>query len=199
MYSERAMEHLERGAYVFASTLPSIRSLDERHGRTLTARTVFICILTTAVSLVTIVVHPCLLVSRTYATKCIRRHIYPFLGGRTSRAAGKPNSVQLLLYYTAFSSKIGRHRDNYNVRHVRRMLLQGNLDARDGGTPMGSEENSQLLHSDVIIYSMGNAEMAFKMSFPPPGQEFTATLKEHVTRMCMYACGATLWTGQNRL
>ena len=110
----------------------------------------------------------------------VHQAAYPFLGD-TSRAAGKPNSVQLLLYYTAFSSKIGRHRDNYNVRHVRRMLLQGNLDARDGGTPMGTEENSQLLHSDVIIYSMGNAEMAFKMSFPPPGRELTATLKEHIS------------------
>ena len=104
---------------------------------------------------------------------------FPFLG-ETSRGAGKPNSVQLLLYYTAFNSRIGRHRDNYTVRHLRRML-QGNLDARDGGSPMGGEENSQLLQSDVIIYSMGNEEMIFKMSFPPRGHEHTATLKEHVT------------------
>ena len=44
---------------------------------------------------------------------------FPFLG-ETSRGAGKPNSVQLLLYYTAFNSRIGRHRDNYTVRHLRR-------------------------------------------------------------------------------
>lgn len=74
-----------------------------------------------------------------------------------------PTHCQLLLYYTLFQSRMGRHRDNYTVRHLRAMLQEGMA----AGSTHGNMENSQRLGSEVLLYTEGCTPMDFALSFPP--------------------------------
>ena len=91
---------------------------------------------------------------------------YPFLT-EVSRAS-PPTGCQLLLYYMLFGSCIGRHRDNYNTQHLHSVM--------DGAVPVGciqdgshhgGDANSQTLGSNVLIWTEGDADMSFCLSFPP--------------------------------
>ena len=83
----------------------------------------------------------------------------PFLTP-ASRAA-RPNSCELCLYYTAFQSTMGRHRDNFVSRD-----LSTYLETRDPSI-LGLQRNAQLANSNVLIFTMGNAPMVLQLSFPP--------------------------------
>ena len=84
----------------------------------------------------------------------------------------------MLFYYTLFDSKMGRHRDNYNLKWFKSIL---NDEAATAGTPMGGHENSQHVGSDVLIYTQGDTPMDFQLSFPQPGNLDCAT-KEYVMK-----------------
>ena len=71
-----------------------------------------------------------------------------------------PNSCELCIYYTAFNSKIGRHRDNFVSRD-----LTTYLRTRDASV-LYQQRNSQLANSNVLILSLGNAPMVLQLSFP---------------------------------
>ena len=58
---------------------------------------------------------------------------------------------------------MGRHRDNYTVRHLRAMLENDTA----AGSTHGNMENSQRLGSEVLLYTEGTAPMDFALSFPP--------------------------------
>ena len=75
-----------------------------------------------------------------------------------------PTHCQLILYYCLFNSRMGRHRDNYTVRHLRAQLAG---DESEGTSTHAGMENSQRLGSDVLLYSAGNTPMEFALSFPP--------------------------------
>ena len=74
--------------------------------------------------------------------------------------AQRPNSCELCIYYTAFGSKIGRHRDNF-VSHD----LTTYLRTRDASV-LFKQQNAQLANSNVLILSLGNAPMVLQLSFP---------------------------------
>ena len=74
-----------------------------------------------------------------------------------------PTHCQLLLYYVLFQSCMGRHRDNYTVRHLRALLQEGTA----AGSTHGNMENSQRLGSEVLLYTEGTTPMDFTLSFPP--------------------------------
>ena len=76
-----------------------------------------------------------------------------------------PTHCQLLLYYTLFRSAMGRHRDNYTVRHLRALLEDG--EAVEAGSTHASMENSQRMGSEVLLYTEGTQPMDFTLSFPP--------------------------------
>jgi hypothetical protein len=76
-----------------------------------------------------------------------------------------PTHCQLLLYYRLFRSAMGRHRDNYTVRHLRAMLEGG--EAVEAGSTHASMENSQRMGSEVLLYTEGTDPMDFTLSFPP--------------------------------
>ena len=82
----------------------------------------------------------------------------PFL--TTPSLAQYPNSCELSIYYTAFGSKIGRHRDNFVSKD-----LTTYLRTRDASV-LFEQRNSQLANSNVLILSMGNAPMVLQLSFP---------------------------------
>ena len=101
---------------------------------------------------------------------------HPYLSSSLKQVP--PSHCQILFYYTLFDSKMGRHRDNYNLKWFKSIL---NDEAATAGTPMGGHENSQHVGSDVLIYTQGDTPMDFQLSFPQPGNLDCAT-KEYVMK-----------------
>ena len=75
----------------------------------------------------------------------------------TPSLARSPDSCELCIYYTAFESKIGRHRDNFSSRD-----LTTYLHTKDPSV-LYRQRNSQLANSNVLIMSLGNAPMVLKL------------------------------------
>lgn len=84
----------------------------------------------------------------------------PYLCEESQRTP--PTHCQLLLYYVLFRSCMGRHRDNYTVKHLKAML-QG---ADAAGSSHANMENSQRLGSEVLLYTEGPTSMDFALSYP---------------------------------
>jgi hypothetical protein len=90
----------------------------------------------------------------TFAVRLAR----PFLTAPS--LAQYPNSCELNIYYTAFGSKIGRHRDNFVSND-----LTTYLRTRDASV-LFKQCHSQRANSNVLILSLGNAPMVLQLSFP---------------------------------
>jgi len=97
-----------------------------------------------------------------------------------------PTACQLLLYYKMFGGRMGRHRDNYNIKQMRDVV--GGKRSRASlveGTPMGREANSQSPNTCVLIWTEGDADMTFSLSFPPTtawgSTNFEACRNKYVT------------------
>ena len=91
---------------------------------------------------------------------------FPFLT-EVSRES-PPTGCQLLLYYRLFRACIGRHRDNYNTQHMLSVLDgRETIDSIQDGNHHGGDANSQMLGSNVLIWTEGDADMTFCLSFPP--------------------------------
>lgn len=90
-----------------------------------------------------------------------------------------PTHCQLLLYYVLFQSHMGRHRDNYTVRHLRATLEGGEA----AGSTHANMENSQRLGSEVLLYTEGPTPMDFALSFPPK-DDLGCGRQEYVRRAC---------------
>ena len=86
----------------------------------------------------------------------------PFLA--PGSCGGAPNSVELCLYYTAFKSQMGRHRDNFVSSDLTTYLA-----SRDSSI-LNSGQNTQVPNSNVLIWSMGNAPMVLQLSYPAYGR-----------------------------
>ena len=87
----------------------------------------------------------------------------PYLSVESRR--NPPTHCQLLLYYVLFASAMGRHRDNYTVRHLKAML-DGESSAGSTQNTAAGMENSQRIGSEVLVYTEGTAPMDFILSFP---------------------------------
>ena len=75
----------------------------------------------------------------------------------------KHNHVELKIYYTLLKSHIGRHRDNFDSRQLFKYLDTGTSPFM--ASP-ASRRLGQAMGSDVMIWTMGNAPMSLKLSFP---------------------------------
>ena len=81
-----------------------------------------------------------------------------------------PTACQLMMYYGLFSSYVGRHRDNFSCSDL--------LDEwRGNGSAIGKayghcangksqEDNSQVVGSDVLVWTEGTCPMVLSLSFP---------------------------------
>ena len=80
-----------------------------------------------------------------------------------------PTACQLLLYYKMFGSRMGRHRDNHNTKQMRDVVSgkRSRASLVEGHAPMGREANSQATNTCVLIWTEGDADMIFSLSFPP--------------------------------
>ena len=72
-----------------------------------------------------------------------------------------PNACELCMYYTAFDSSMGRHRDNFVCADLAQQLL-----LQDCST-LRLQRNTQQANTNVLIWTLGNAEMVLQLSFPP--------------------------------
>ena len=85
-------------------------------------------------------------------------------------SATPPSGCQLLIYYRLFGSCMGRHRDNYRHNSMLDVWCgDRNLEGLVEGNPMGGDINSQAVGSNVLIYTEGDADMTFALSFPADG------------------------------
>ena len=64
-------------------------------------------------------------------------------------------------------------------------------EAREGssGTPKGGGANSQLMGSDVLVYSKGNAVMDFRLHFPPSNDPYTDPREYRVHPLLTFPLG----------
>jgi hypothetical protein len=109
---------------------------------------------------------------------CCWAAAFPYLTEQSK--ATPPTGCQLLLYYVLFDSSIGRHRDNYNKKHLL-SVVEGKRSASSiqEGNHHGGDANSQMLGSNVLVYTHGDADMTFALSFCPPNNH-KATLEEYI-------------------
>mgnify|MGYP001161671204 CR=1 FL=1 len=105
----------------------------------------------------------------------------PFL--TTPSRAQYPNSCELCIYYTAFGSKIGRHRDNFVSQDLATYLRTGDVSV------LSRQRNSQLANSNVLILSLGNAPMVLQLSFPGDGVGQRSTYVVHPLFSVPCGCG----------
>ena len=82
----------------------------------------------------------------------------PFLAPNSVSAP--PNYWQQCIYYTAFKGEMGRHRDNYSSQD-----LVSYLESNDPSV-LTSARFAQVPNSSVMIYTMGNAPMNLRLSYP---------------------------------
>ena len=98
----------------------------------------------------------------------------PYLGAVSG--AAPPTAIQLCIYYVLFGCNMVRHRDNHNTADFARLM--GDPQAFDhhdqpeqtsqGHSPT-ADQNSQVVGSDVLIWTDGNTPMSLTLSFPPQG------------------------------
>ena len=107
---------------------------------------------------------------------CCWHAALPYLVGVSKLAP--PTGCQLLLYYMLFESCIGRHRDNYTHAMMRDVQMgTRELNQLLEGSHHGGDVNSQAVGSCVLVYTQGNADMTFCLSFPTAT---SSSVKEYV-------------------
>ena len=90
------------------------------------------------------------------------RACWPFLTEISRRCP--PTHCQLLIYYGAFKSHIGQHRDNSNIQYIKD-VTSGKVHNRIGHAS-GGGENSQILGSNVLVLTVGSKPMMFNFKYP---------------------------------
>ena len=91
-----------------------------------------------------------------------------------------PSGCQLLLYYSLFHSEIGRHRDNYSSQQMVDVIKgKRSLASLVEGNHHGGDANSQVVGSNVLVYTAGDADMTFALSFAD-SSDYSANRKEYV-------------------
>lgn len=93
----------------------------------------------------------------------------------------EPTAMQLMMYYAAFGSGVGRHRDNFCSNHlVQQLSGMDVMKEMESGHSASGDQNSQIVGSDVLIWSDGNANMVLKLSFPDPELEHGQARTEYI-------------------
>ena len=102
----------------------------------------------------------------------------PFLAEPSTRCP--PTGCQLLLYYQLFDGAIGQHRDNYSSKQMVEVIKgKRSLASLVEGNHHGGDANSQVVGSNVLVYTAGDADMTFALSFPQPS-DYSANRNEYV-------------------
>ena len=98
-----------------------------------------------------------------------------------------PTHCQMLFYYGALKSKMGHHRDNFNVQLIKDVL--SGKEIKLDGHPSGGGENSQIVGSNVLVLTMGNKPMKFSFRFPSCGN-LKGSRKTYITSpKHQFTCG----------
>jgi len=76
-----------------------------------------------------------------------------------SKSLGAPTSCDVLFYYGALKTKTGRHRDAFESWELDEYYKMG-------CNPFARNTYAQNKGTDVLIFTLGNAEMEMGLSFP---------------------------------
>lgn len=83
-------------------------------------------------------------------------------------AQHEPTACQQMIYYTLFGNCVGRHRDNFCHEHFLRYLDGEDVIANlSTGHSASGDTNSQVVGSDVLIWTDGPAQMRMSLSYAP--------------------------------
>ena len=93
--------------------------------------------------------------------RVLRDNLHDQVKERLSAKArfARPTSCDVLFYYRALDSKTGRHKDVFTSAELDQYY-------RHGTNPFDKNQYAQDKGTEVLIYSMGNAEMVMGLSFP---------------------------------
>ena len=104
-----------------------------------------------------------------------------------------PNGCQLLVFYVLFGGAMGRHRDNYNHQMMMQVLCgERGLEDLVEGNHHGGDENSQTVGSNVLIWTEGDADMRFTLSFPDSKDSKVREYKIHPSYCVNLGAGTLL-------
>lgn len=92
---------------------------------------------------------------------CVWRASWPYLT-KISRLT-PPTHCQILIYYALFHGAMGDHRDNSCTNDLKTMAR--GIELGDEGHPSAGADNSQIVGSNVLVYTIGNAPQTFTFKF----------------------------------
>ena len=88
---------------------------------------------------------------------------WPYLTKQSRKTP--PTHCQLLFYYRRLNSHINQHRDNFDVEDIKR-VMKGDANTVQEGHPSAGADNSQIVGSNVLVYSEGTAAQTLYLRFP---------------------------------
>ena len=88
---------------------------------------------------------------------------WPYLSPISRRSP--PTHMQLLFYYYILKAAMGRHRDNSSAADIEKCVNGEQLGT--AGHASGGAENSQMIGSNVMVFTLGTCPMTFTLAFPP--------------------------------
>ena len=104
--------------------------------------------------------------------------VWPFLSGPSRKTP--PTHIQKLFYFGALGKKrragpnkkisikgsgMDQHRDNWSVDRIKK-ALEGELLGTEGYAAVAGAENSQIMGSDVVVYTEGDKPQIMALRYP---------------------------------
>ena len=86
---------------------------------------------------------------------------WPYLTVQSRRHP--PTHVQILFYYFLLAGMMGQHRDNSSAKDLKKIMNGEELG--EGGHPSAGADNSQIIGSNVLVYTTGTRPQTFTLRF----------------------------------
>lgn len=98
-----------------------------------------------------------------------------------------PTHCQIMIYYSIFNGAMEPHRDNSTTKDLER--LASGMELGDNGHPSAGSDNSQIVGSNVLVYTTGNAPQTFTLKFPKKTKYFGNRNTYVTTSSFQFQCG----------
>lgn len=86
-----------------------------------------------------------------------------------------PTHLQILLYYVCLDRCINGHRDNFSIEDITKIM--NGEECGKNGHPSAGADNSQIIWSNVLVYTEGNVPQTFTLRYPSR-ENFTEDRKQ---------------------
>ena len=110
---------------------------------------------------------------------------WPYLTVQSRRQP--PTHVQTLYYYSLLKSHINDHRDNFSNKDIERIM--NGEKCSESGHPSAGADNSQIVGSNVLVYTEGNLPQTFTLHHPSREKYLEPREKYEVKPSYQFQCG----------